>query len=723
MYYTPNLCLGWQVRRCIGETFGLLRRGDMEHAFRCALGVVPHGRWQALLGRTDTGNVAAMDAGALSSDFSRLDTSGTLRSSVRLSQFREKGVHLSDEWRKRTRSHHMRRREASTIELTRAERAATAGQFGTAAWQRGRGRGRAALPALAASLAEVSNGVDDTLSSSVGRVDRLGAAAANMKTLGRLLPPHADETGEVLSFFLEVGINGSLDVEHTVIAASLPTAGRARGCLRPVVAETYTLFPCQPQPQPQNSSPCGSLEAALALLPSESEPAAAPPLAVGAKRAASYLDAGDLEGTNGRTSGDQDLGQEQELEQEQDRVRSSKLQAAAATSTVGSALEAAEAQLHRAVQMYHRLVPFARLQHALLKVGTGLSLDFRELTHFSGGATQQQVPRCAVFLAGEHGWSRPEVAATSARVSFFAGHTQTDTWEWEVSLGPTSALMDYTAGVASKGEGAEAAATRELVHKQLPLVKHLKIGVFNGLSSQDYVGGMVGGKQVQFRFPPPFSVHAMCRSFGLAGEGLAAMQTLAAQASTLQHRRQQQHQQDGGVGGYRVVSYSPVHVAMRDSELDHVVVLTHSAFSARHISSAERPGLVLISLPSVPTCPVAMRELEASVRKHRDLNALLHGLSRTIAALAVVSRVVPGVGSAIGVGGDRFCEGGGRFVLAAVSPARFVLSEAVGKTRSPLTLMVEGAGQVRVSRVGQKDVVADTGVLRDLLLEWIASYP
>lgn len=686
-----------QVRRCIGESFGLLRRGEVERAFRCALGVVPHGRWQALLGRTDTG---VMDAGG---DFSRLDSSGTLRSSVRLTQFREDGVHLSDEWRKRTRSYRIRRRGASAIELTRAERAATVGQAATAApagglnlrglgsssyWQQGGG----GFPALAASLAEVSDAED--FQRPIGRGDRPGATGNVVSAP----PPEStlEETGEVLSFFLEVGITGSLDVEHTVISATLPTTGRTRGSLRPVVGETYTLFPCQPL----SAAPCGSLEAAL--LPTE------PPPVLGAKRAASYLDAGDLEGTSEIATGVGNGVCE-------DGIRSSKLH-----TTVGSAVEAAQAQLHRAVQMYHRLVPFARLQHAFLRVGTGLSLDFRELTHFSG--TPQQVPTCAMFLAGEHGWSSPEVAATSAKVSLFAGHTQADTWEWDVALGPTSGLMDYAGagGLVAKAEDEGTAATRKLVHEHLPLVQHLEIV---GLTEPSVEGSAtVGGKHVKFRFPPPFSVHAMCRSFALAGEGLTAMQTLAAQASKLR--------ETGGAGaGYRVVSSSPVHVAMRDPGLDHVVLLTHSAFSERHISSAERPGLVLISSPNVPTCPAAMRELEASVYKHRDLNALLHGLSRTMALLAVVSGVVPSVGVAGGVGGDRFAAGG-EFVLSAVSPARFVLSAHVvdnrhgdprSQPKSRLTLVVETGGRVRVSRIDEKDVVADAGALRDLLLEWIAS--
>lgn len=680
------------MRRCIGESFGILRRGEVERAFRCSLGVVPHGRWQALLGRTDAGVV---DAGA---DFSRLDSSGTLRSSVRLTQFREDGIRLSDEWRKRTRNHRIRRRGASAIELTRAERAATVGQAATTApadglnlgglgsstyWQQVGG----GFPALAASLAEVSD--TDDLQRPIGRGGRPGVSGNVVSAP----PPGStlEETGEVLSFFLEIGITGSLDVEHTVISATLPTTGRARGSLRPAVGETYALFPCQPV----SASSCGSLEAAL--LPSEA------PAVLGAKRAASCLDAGDLEGTS-------EVAREVDRGNCHDGLRSSKLH-----TTIGSAVEAAQTQLYRAVQMYHRLVPFARLQHAFLRVGTGLSLDFRELTHFS--VIPQQVPRCAVFLAGEHGWSSPEVAATSAKVSFFAGHTQGDMWEWDVALGPTSGLMDDAGagGVVAKGEDEETAAARKLVHQHLPLVQHLEIGGVEGSAT-------VGEKHVKFRFPPPVSVHAMCRSFALAGEGLTAMQTLAAQASKLQETG------DGGAG-YRVVSSSPVHVAMRDPGLDHVVLLTHSAFSERHISSAERPGLVLISSPHVPTCPAAMRELEASVYKHRDLNALLHGLSRTVALLAVVSGVMPSVGVGTGVCYDRFAAGG-EFVLTAMSPARFVLSAPLmdnghddqrSQPESALTLVVETGGRVRVSRVGEKDVVADAGALRDLLLEWIAS--
>lgn len=686
----------------MAESFGLLRRGELEHTFRCAFGVVPHVRWQALLGRTDT---SVIDSGT---EFPRLDGSDTLRSSVRLVQFREKGVLLSEAWRKRTRNVRILRRGTSAIELTRAERAATIGQVPTGAsagagfrlnsapsidgdlssssgWQQGGGT----LPAaLAASLAEVSDGGDDTASRSTRwRTDRgIGPNANGVKASsgGNVL----EETGEVLSFFLEVDITGNLDVEHTVVSATVPTAGRARNSLRPVVGETYQLFPCQPL----SGSRCGSLD--VALLPSE------PPPAVGTKRSASCLDADYSQGANGIAKGMHDG-----------------LCPTTLHSAVGTVGEASQTQLCTAVQMCNRFVPFARLQHALLRVGTGLSLDFRELTHFSGAT--HQVPHCAVFLAGEHGWSSPEVAASSARVSFFPGHTQADTWEWDVTLGPTTSLMNYIWTVPAKDKDTGLTATRGIVLEQLPLAQHVEIrGVRQERIESSGTTGMAQGKHVRFRFPPPFSVHAMCRSFALAGEGLTAMQTFAAQASKLQ--------QTGCEGaGYSVASCSPIHVAMRDSKLDHVVLLTHSAFSSRHISSADRPGLVLIPWPHAPTCPAAMRELEASVRKHRDLNALLHGLSRTVPVLAEVWRVLPGVGSAAGMNGDR-SPARGEFVLTAVTPARFVLSKSpLGGRRShskpALTLAVEADRQVRVSTPGGKDVVADTGALRGLLLEWIAS--
>lgn len=736
------------------ESFGLLRRGQVEHAVRCAFGLGPHQRWQALLGRADTGVV---DAGI---DSSRSDSSAsaTLRSFVRLSQFLEDGVSLSDEWRSRSRSYRLKRRGASVIELTKAERAATVGQVpATASAGIGLGVHSAsplphtinslglgvgggwhfsdgALPPLAASLAEGSDGDDVAirpLCTGTSNGDALVSNGVNVLPAANML----EETGEVVSFFLEVGITELFNVEHTLIAAALSTTGQARVSLRPVVGETYQIMPCQLQEAaPSRRS---SLEAAL--LPSE------PPRAVGVKRAASWIDAGHVADMNGMASAARAL--------DQDCVRPTKkvafsslseglLHAArleSSTTSAGLATEAPEDELQAVVQVCYRLIPFARLQHALLRVGTGLSLDFHDLTHYSGAL--RQVPQCVVLLAGEDGWSSPEVAATSARVTFRAGHSQVDGWEWDVTLGSSTLLMDYAgAGVAEAGD--QETAMMETVCQWLPLAKRIEIarpdvvieGAHAGMSKCEESTGLAGlhvedsalggGKWIKFCFPPCFSVHAMCRSFALAGEGLAAMQTLVAQATKLRH--------DGcGNAGYCVVSCSPVHVAMRDSCVDHVVLLTHSAFSARHISSAERPRLVLIPLPNVLTCPAAMRELEAAVTKHRDLSALLHGLSRTMSILAVVSRIVPGVGSGAGTDGDGRSSSRGEFVLTAISPACFVLSACSPKksrgnglkSRPALTLVVQAAEQVLVSGNGRKDVVADTAALRDLLLEWIASYP
>lgn len=787
-----------QVCRCMSECFGLLRRGEVEHVLRRVFGTVPHDRWQALLGRSTSSAISTTGSVDAGTDF-RSSHYGTARLTfVRLGQFREGGVRLSDEWRSRSCSYRMRRRRAGGIQLTKAEREATKGRVqsaepagaglgfastvpvprnlgGTSNWDLGAG----GLPSLAASLVGgydggVGVGVGGALST---RPLLPGTSHVNGHVQGAsglsILPAEnmLEETGEVLSFFLEVSITGNLQVEHTLIAAALSTVEKARFSLRPVVGETYKLVP----QLPQGTSPCGSLEAAL--LPLE------PPPALGSKRSASCMDVDDgglgaigpmesMGSMGPKTSMHDALALELGLN-DSNGSRPVKKAALGRLSAVpfppalshrsdsaadATAVAASSSVLYEAVQICHRLIPFARLQHALLKVGTGLTLDFHELTRCSGAIRQQgQAPRpqpksqpqpnCAVFLAGESGWSSEEVSALSAKVTFSAGHTQADRWEWDVTLASRTLLVDYEYAKADTGkdEDKAAMAVREIVHEYLPLVKHIAIGALAGsiggasversMSGDGYGGGngyLGREKLVKFRFPPDFSVHVMCRSFALAGEGLTAMHTLAVQATKLL-------QVGGGdaaaAGGYRVVSSSPMHVAVRDSLSDHVVLLTHSAFSARHISSAQRPGLVLIPLPNVPTCPAAMRELEAAVRKHRDLGALLHGLSWTVPILAVVARAVPGVGSE-----GRILEGDRRtypasptFVLTVVSPACFVLStrspekppgkDAQAKAKAALTLMVEAGGKVRVSGVGRKEAIADAAALRDLLLEWIASSP
>lgn len=811
------------------ECFGLLRRGEVEHVFRRFFGTVPHDRWQALLGRTTSsgssnsglGSVSTTGAADAGIDFRSPNYGNARRTFVRLGQFREGGVRLSDEWRSRSGSgsYRPKRRRAGAVQLTKAERAATRGQVqtaeptglglgltstvpvpqtlnlgGTSDWNLSGG----ALPSLAGSLVE---GYDGGLRGGAG----VGGGMATRPLLpGRrlgnghvqgasgltILPADNtfEDTGEVLSFFLEVGITANLEVEHTLITAALSTVERARFSLRPVVGETYQLVPLQPQ----GVSPCGSLEAAL--LPPE------PPPPLGSKRSASLMDVGEgalgaLGSTepkhftqdalglelglgNGSGSGSRNAKKAALSSGGLSRVPfSPPISHPSATAAEPFGEANSSSILYEAVQICHRLVPFARLQHALLRVGTGLSLDFHHLTRFSGASRQRdQTPRphtppqphCAVFLAGESGWSSGEVSALSAKVSFFGGHTQADRWEWDVTLGSRTMLGDYQHAADDIGSD-EDKVVRDIVHKHLPLVKHIDIVALDGSVDGAHVersmsgagygdgNGYLGrGKLVKFRFPPDFSVHVMCRSFALAGEGLAAMHTLTAQATKLLQAEDgnapaaataaaNAAAADAVAPGYRVVSSSPIHVALRDSASDHVILITHSAFSARHISSAQRPGLVLIPLPNVPTCPAAMRELEAAVRKHRDLGALLHGLSWTVPILAVVALAVPGVGSGEGIQGvqgvveadRRSSHALGTFALTVVSPACFVLSarspekppgkemqaKAKAKTKAAVTLMVEAKGQVRVSGVGRKETVVDTVALRDLLVEWIASSP
>lgn len=744
-----------QVRRCMAESFGLLLRGEIEHVLRSSFGMAPHQRWQALLGRADPG---LMDAGV---DSSRLDSggSGTLRTYVCLSQFREDGVRLSDDWRRRSSSYRIKRRGASAIRLTKAERAAvvdevsSAGEAGVEVGPNltvpipynsvgitgDRHMSEGTQPALPPSLPEEYHGIGKVsmrpLLPRTGYGDNTGTNIVN--ALGNLL----EETGEVLSFFLEVAVTESLDVDYKLITAAISTTKRTRNSLRHVVAETYRIMPYQLTIPA--ASKRGSLEAVL--LPSE------PTLTMGVKRSASCIDGGDLEPL-GLTMRDARAASFEHVSfhQNDNGVRSAKKVAFSSglserpvsSGRLGSSgtcpgpengSPQAQAQLHKVLQVCHRIMPFARLQHAMFRVGTRLSLDFDDLTQYSGRL--RQASPCVVVLAGEGGWSSREVAATSATVSFFAGHTQADRWEWEVSLGSRTLLMDYVATRVADTEDRETVAIREATKQYLPLVQHVEVVSVDTRADGAHVEmgkgvihteeGTTGwGKYARFCFPPRFSVHAMCRSFALAGEGLATMQTLTAQATKFQ--------QNGWEGeGYRVVSCSPIHVVMHDSRLNHVVFLTHSAFSVKHIESAKRPGLVLISLHEVPTCPAAMQELEAAVRKHHDLAALLHGLSRTVPVLAVVADIVPGVGDGAATNGERECPRLGEFLLAAVSPACFVISSRSARSSkelpsvapqsrsAALTLDVLGGGHVRVSGVGRKDVTVDITAFRVLLLEWI----
>lgn len=665
----------------MAECLALLRRGEVEDILRLGLGTVPHQRWKALLGRADSWGRDAGSGQPMGSEGGFRGGGGSGRTMCLLKQFREdRGCALSDEWRKRSRL----RQGASEIELTLAERAATttAGPTGVVGLgvcepaATGQYQSFAqALPSLAASLAEASDGGDDFLCGPTG-VNVLPAGGCG-----------GGDTSEVLSFFLEVSVTERLDFEHTLIAAALPTTGPARFSLRPVVGETYSL-----------SVPCYGLEGATC------SPESLPLTRLG-KRPASWIEDGGLHGEGARPGGG-------------NANETLNIHPVAKRASMRKSLllgQQTETQLHTAVQMASNIIPFARLQHALLRVGTGLSLDFHDLNDLAGTAAEH--PCCAVLLAGEAGWSNPEVVATSATVSFVSGHIGMDRWEWNVALGSGTLLMDYDVRGCEEGAvGETVPATMKLVREKLPLVQHIVVQS-SSAPKTIFGGGQGRGKCIKFCFSPAFSVHAMCRSFALAGEGLGAMRALAAQAAK-QMLLQSSRAGDSG-GAYAVVSCSPIHVAIHDASLDQVVLLTHSAFSAKHISSAERPGLVLI--PLFDSCPrAAMRELEAAVTKHRDLGALLHGLSRTVAVMTAVSRSVPdvAVGRGLGAGGDR---ASGEFVVTPVSPACFVLS-ARG---APLTLMAEAGGQVRVSGMkGSKDrVVANTVALQELLREWIASIP
>lgn len=659
-----------------------------------------------------------------------------------LGQFREKGVRLSDEWRRRRRSGRLRLTGPGEIELTTAERAATPGRIPTVTqdatwgpavhpgshtfglgsdWHRGDG----ALPGLAASLAAVSDADELDGPKPFLQSKGNGVSPGEQNCTGSASGGVPEDTDEDLSFFLEVEVSPNMRVKHTLVVASQPTSAGAcaspRPSPRPTVDETYDIKPSSLRA----AFPDCSLEAAL--LPADPISSVDGQASLLEKRSSSRLYASDGGGW------DETVGRSATLSHNHlapdgpplaKRMSITALSGAHCAASLpetcdsrqdpATSLEAIHA--HETAQLAKGLVPFARLQHALTKVGTGLSLDLDSLTQLPSPFCP--VSSCAVLLGGEEGWSSAQLAANFAVVRFLPGHSQADSWEWKVTLGSTTQLMDYVPVDMKKS------SDRGVVLEHLSLLENVEIGrsphVLGAAGEIRNSGHVQDQKFIRFRYPASFSVHAMCRAFALAGEGLSAMWHLTSQAAKLLRA-------DAGGGGYSVVSYSPIHVALRDFSSRHMVLLTHSAFSSTCIGCAERPGLVLIPQPEVPTCPAALRELEASVKKHLDLNALLHGLSRTLPALEVVARVVPGVGRGI----DTPDGDDGNFLLSAVSPACFVLSKlsARGAQRDScsrgrdLTLMVQAQGRVRVSGQGEgkEDVTVDASGLRDLLLEWIAS--
>lgn len=541
-------------------------------------------------------------------------------------------------------------------------------------------------------------------------------------------------TTKVLSFFLEIGIAENLDLEHTLLVVGPPKTGSARRSLRQAVEQTYPLHVH------------GISYNTTSYFPTEMSAQDAQQVSLLGKRAASLTEGRQsgrgvgLVGTEDDTRpvGSPGGSPRRSLDIAQRGVKSNSrwwLDDVSKMSVVElKGHEEMEDGLYSAVCMAKRVIPFARLQHALLRlsINTAISLDIQSLTQSWEAGVEP--PSCAVeLLVGEDGgWSSPEVAADSAKVKFYGGHVESDRWEWDVMLRPGTMIMDYagpgqSVGGTSSLHGRKAAL--ELVRKELPLVQH----TFVTSKAPETAAGPVStngpekrfGKRIKFRFPTLFSVDEMCRSFALSGEGLAAMRTLAAQAADLQPSVGA----DPGVG-YGVLSFSPIHVAMHDPCTDHLVILTHSAFSGRRIASQDRTGLVIVPVgDDIPTCPVVMQELEAAVTKHSDLRALLHGLSRTIPVLAAVSHVIPGVGGTYSFGfGQRNRTGSsaeGEFVLAPVSPACFVLSSRFKtKNRPPLTLILQAGGGVRVAGlVDREEVVVNVSGLQDLLIEWIAADP
>ncbi|CAM9103499.1 unnamed protein product [Discosporangium mesarthrocarpum] len=624
-----------QVYRCLWEAFRWVRLEEIELDLRCRFGLMPHQRWQALLGK---GNPSLQNR---ESQMQPDDTVTMSRTYSSLCEFREIGLGVN----------------AADREPCGAFDRVTHYSSGRAV--------------------STCNG----WSTLADRTRKGDISKATSETKGV-------RTGEIISFFVEFSVTGSLDLGATLVASAVPIVATGAGhvSVRPVVVGRYNVT----APKSSQSHTGGGSETVLGKRSSNGRLASEDTC----QGRSSTLGGSELTHVEGHCVGGRET---------------SATPTHAQSTTERS--EATEGELDSILRLCHVLIPIVRLNRAFCKTGSGLMLKCEPLPSIGGSNshsawTQVVVPR-------PEAWSMPPLVARSLWVRYLPSHDHFNCWEWRVELGMATQLLKIIAcgivDVSSTPQHVEAA-------QLLPLLSGVTVAqagtckgkpheaIVNNQEAEDDSKERDLGGQVYLLFPRQFPVYAMCMSMELAGEGLHSLLCLSSQAARLMRSDQNE-------ASYRVVAVSPLHLALHHPGQGHVLLVSHSSFCAERVSSAESPGLVLIPSDSVPTCPAALLEIQVMLRKHLNLEVLLHNLSRVVPPLADLARVVPGVG--LGEGAepvDQLCGSWKvEFLLMARNPFSYTLSYTCIPTHGHSMQLQKGNVEINLDAEDKIRVCDSTG--------------
>ncbi|CAM9108943.1 unnamed protein product [Choristocarpus tenellus] len=618
-----------QVRRFLREAFGLLLLEEVDKVLCQRYGLVSHHRWQVLIDREvrpPSGDKENHQGDGISS-----------RTLTSLHQFREVGVNdlkppfmgQSNTWGS----------DCRPLELG-----------GGGSW------GMSMSPMLSETdLGEKTISVGGTVSKN------------RAMSFGALDPTAAKgdvRVGETLTFFVEFSVTANLDVEAILIATASPTETNdiVPRSVVPAVVARHEVASFRNLPHTIQASGSNSIleagDGSVTL----------------GKRASTPGELSGLE-CHQRTANGNHRGKRLALSgnRETKQVMPSIFCTPSAETSVAVSTEE---EIDSILQSCHCLIPLVRLERALARLGSRVSLKRSSLPEFNG-ANQFLVlmPRPAT-------WSAFPLLVETVEVKCLSSHDHLHTWEWHLHLGAGSHIFNERKTEAVRARHVAVAATDAQIH--FPLLSGITIKKHKARRMEVSDANEEGNEMAPHRldaipgeqrgiitlvFPRCFSVYSMCMSMEFAGEGLCAMLSLTEQATDLPNLLPNN-------AGYRVVASSVLHVSLCHITTGHVILVSHSAFSADHMCSGQPPGVVVIPSSSVPTCPVAILEVQSMLRKQMNLKDFVLLVSKMVPPLAELASVIPGVGCGVGAAPvhDQNGFSGVDFLLTAQSPVSYTLT-------------------------------------------------